>query len=1595
MKKIIHITIVFIILIITLFNPVQNFYYEQKRIGQEKFIRNFMEENSYKVSEVKKLPKKARPDLKYYHDFLMMRDPNTNTIPHEKILDAFNQKESRLNSLSYLNRKTEINWTERGPNEQGGRTRAIMLDGNYSSNQRVWAAGVSGGLWYTTNITSPNASWTKISDTWDNLEIVSIASDPNDANIIYAGTGEKRGSAGVGLGIWKTTDGGASWAQLSSTNGFRFVNTLKVRDESGQSAVYAGVGGSYHEGQWHGHLNTGLWKSTDGGSSWSEQLGPNTSGTNYEPSEIEIDANNRIWIATRTNAYGESGGDLFYSDDGQNFTPVSTGEIGSFDRVFIEVFPGDTNILYAMMENSNSGLISWMGKSIDGGANWTNINIPVDDDGNPLGDYQGSMDYWGSLVIDPNDSNTIYTGGFTLFKSTDSGTTWTRISEWYPGTSLPYVHADQHNILALDSNNILFTNDGGIFLTTDGGNTFSHRNTAFNTTQFYSTAIHPSSDYILGGTQDNGTWKLPNAGIQVGTEVTGGDGAFVHIDQDDPNYQFSSYVYNRVYRSTNGGSSFSLYYDISASDGTDAGFFVNPSVIDSETQDFYAAFDENSILRQKDYTILSSHDFINISLGSTASAFRTSPHTTGLLFVGTASGRVFKITDAHTDNYSIEEIGPSSTTSYISSIDIGNNDDQILITLSNYGIDSVFETISGGSSNSWYKVEGDLPDMPIRWGFYNRDNFNQVVVATEIGVWITDDISVSTPAWYPSNDGLANVRVDMLAMRADGSMSAGTHGRGMFSSTGFTSTAPLNAAFSSNKTSGTVPVEVTFKDRSTGNPTSWVWDFGDGNSSTDQNPTHIYNSAGTFSISLNVGDGNATDVVTKNNSIFVTSVQDTLWSDGFESCFESYPRNGRGNYGWTWRDENGDDDGPGCYPESINAGFELAYDEDKGMGFGNAATDGTTWDDWLISPEIWLRPGVDNLVKFYANGFNSTYPESFDVMLSPSGNNAVSDFTVTLAEVIDSGAEWNEYTYDLTPWAGSKVRVAIHHKSQAQYYEFYDLFMVTAGQLSPDGSPNAPSGITIEPKKIYEDTDGDGTVSSGDTWTNSDTATTIYWNRNGEPDFASYNVYSSQTDGFTADSSTLLGQGVLGTINVNIPVLDANDSTDQTVLNPDYYNYRSFGADYIHHENLSQGETWYYKVGAVDNDGNETISNQLSYTLDSVGPTAGTVSITDIVDNGYLRSTSDVSITANGWSDNTGINYYVMGIGSSNSDNSADIVSYQNVGTTNLELTGLTLDDYTTYYLKVFATDVTGNQSDLITTGFTTYTQMLGDYDLDWDVDVEDLNAFVNAWPNAGVETTVDIGPATGSSPYLIPSFDNLNDINDLSVFSRNWLWTKSQAKSSSDDLNIKHIDFEAEMIGNQIIIELPENITAGRFEFGNEGNQYIFNAQNKQGYLVLENDSEEEEYYELEFGILSSNDKKLIINIDGAKISNNIQFNYQLFSKDGLAGSGMMELRNPDEFKLYQNYPNPFTNQTTIMYDIPSLMVNIVDVEINIYNTLGKLVRTIDEGDKGAGQHTTIWDGKNDDGENVSSGVYFYQLRSKVDGQSDYNKTKKMVIVR
>ena len=1590
MKKLKYI-IAFIIVGFVTFQPTkqmfENYTAEKNRLEREAFISSIVGEKiNYKKMKAE-TRRDQRPDLRGMREYLMTYDLSTQDIPKERLIDGMSVAESRINGSRYSNRLTEVNWEERGPNNIGGRTRALLIDP--SNSNKLWGAGVSGGLWYNNDITSDTEDWNLVDATWGSLAVSSITYDPNNTNIMYVGTGERMGnytsegsnwySPGVskGLGIWKTTDGGATWAQLPDCIYFSFVNDIVIRNENGTSVIYAGVGGNEFEGSYVGREFTGVWKSADGGVNWTRAFdGADAQETTgyKEFSSLDIDSNNRIWAGTRMNAYWSGGGEIFYSDDGATWTEASwkSSVGGTPNRVIISAAASDPNYIYALISNNVDNKANWVAKSTDNGTTWTELTVPTDANGNPLGDANGQAGYSMSFAVDPTDPNVLYAGEIDVFKSSDGGSSWTQITN--SGGSITYMHVDQHSYEFIDGNKVIYSNDGGIYYTSNGGVQISDRNEGFNVSQFYSVALHPdtNSKYVIGGTQDNGSWKVDGTTLSNGTAIGGGDGGFSHIDQQDPNYQFIGSNYNTIYRSTNGGQSFSLYsrYQVG---GADTGTLINPTGIDDGTKTIYANVDNTSILRLTNYLQLATTSLMSINLGSQASFFKASPYTDDVMYIGTTGGRIFKVTDASTTSFTATDITGSNMAGYISSIDIGASDNQILATISNYGATSVFETYGGGGSNAWNSIEGDLPDIPVRGGLYNKDNYNQVIVATDLGTWTSDDVSVSSPSWNPSNDGLANVRVDMLAKRSDGSMAAGTHGRGMFFSTGFTSTAPLNAAFTPDKTSGVFPLTISFNDRSTGSPSTWSWDFGDGTTSTDQSPSHTYTAAGKYNVSLSISDGTNSDSTTKNEIVWATAEQDILWEEGFETNPYFWADGRRDVHAFGAINANGDSEEFSWWYYTAGYGAADGSHWMAGLGMAGAGTA----DDWLISPTLWLRPGTDNILSFYSNMNGGS--EDYDLLLSPSGGNAISDFTVVLADIDgESTASWVQQTYDLTAYAGTNVRIAMHVKTASQQYSFWDNFQLTAGQLDVAGAPLAPQGVSAEAELVYD--------SANDSWDPSDDGVAIFWNRNGETDLASYNVYGSLTDNFTPGSGNLLGQGTLGNIDS-----EHFEPSSYTTPWPDttFIFRQTFGVDSLLHDGLTQGQQWYYKVGAVDNDGNETISDQVSYLLDSEGPTAGTFTINSIVDGSYLRSTSEVAVTAADWSDNTGINYYVLGIGSSGDNTTADVVAYQNVGTSTLELNGLSLDDYTTYYVKLYAVDGSGNLSTLVINDFMTYNNLLGDYDADWDVDVEDLNAFVNAWPSAGVDTTVDIGPATGTSPYLSPSFDSLNDINDVSVFTRNWLWTKAQGKTSepASQQKLDPIDFPAELFGNQIKITLPDNITAGRFEILNEGNTYQFSvAKNNQSMIILENNDSLEESYEFEFGRLAQDEKELFIYIDGDASMTTVEVSYQLFSKDGEAGNGIMELGSPDEFKLYQNYPNPFSSQTTFQYDV----AEATSVKIYIYNTLGQLVKTIDRGDNGVGTHTVEWDGKNDDGDTLSSGVYFYQLRTK-----DFNKTMKMLLVK
>lgn len=881
MKKLLIIS-AFSILVVGLIVPIS------KKDHHEEYAEFF---NSHKYStrerltpeQLKAIPKKDRPDLAMEQDFLLTMDPALGRPAPERLFNVYRQiKAAQKHPVPGTPGSTTTPWVERGPSNVGGRTRAIMFDPNDATHKKVWAGGVTGGLWFNNDITNSTSQWTAVDDFWDNIAITAIAADPTNSNIFYVATGEGWGSSvsgARGAGIWKSTDAGASWNQLTSTSSFYFVNDLVVRDENGTGVVYAGLRGASYAGTIHNTPNEGLQRSTNGGQTFTQVL-PNVPGRsfNYAVGDIEIAADNRIWVGTINSANGGSnrgGGTILYSDNGTTWTTSYSNSSGS--RVKLATAPSDSAYVYAIIEQSSQ--VGEIVKTTNHGSTWTNVNEPSDADPNiPASDFSRTQAWVHlALSVDPNDENTVIAGSVDPFRSDDGGNTWDQLAHWYGGFGYTEVHADQQIVVYRpgSSSEALFGNDGGIYRTTNLTATtpsFTSLNRGYNVTQFYSCAIHPTAgtDYFLGGTQDNGSQKFTGPGINSTSEVSGGDGGFCFIDQTNPNIQITSYVYNNFWRSTDGGNSFPSRIQNSSTTGS----FINPADYDDNLHILYSARTATSINRILDvdggYSVGSFQAF----LGSQSTHLRVSPYTTtsSTLFVGTGAGRVYKITNAETTSPTVTNITTSSLPAgSISCIDIGSTEDELLVTYSNYGVNSVWYTNDGGTT--WTSKEGNLPDMPVRWCLFNPNNRNEAILATEVGVWSSTDLSVSSPSWSPSTSGLANVRTSMLQMRSsDNEVIAGTYGRGIFSSNGFGPEDPPQAAFSASASQACAQDTITFFDQSLNSPTSWQWSFSpstvtyvNGTSNTSQHPQVVFNASGTYQVDLQVQNTTGNDAT--QNSI--------------------------------------------------------------------------------------------------------------------------------------------------------------------------------------------------------------------------------------------------------------------------------------------------------------------------------------------------------------------------------------------------------------------------------------------------------------------------------------------------------------------------------------------------------------------------------------------------------------------------------------------------------------------------------------------------------------------------------------------------------
>jgi len=718
-------------------------------------------------------------------------------------------------------------WQELGPNNIGGRTRALLI--HPTSPNIMYAAGVAGGVWKSTN---SGGSWTQLTDLGlPNLAVTNLVFDPTNPNVIYAGTGEGVFNADAvrGAGIFKSTDAGVNWAQLPSTanSDFFYVNRLITSPTVGQR-LYAAT-------------RTGVFRSLDGGGSWTKvKDGTGVNGC----MDVRIQPNRAlayVFAACGSFAYNATLSGVFRTLDNNNpatWTQVFTTP--NMGRTSLAISPSNPSVVYAMSasvnaaSSYNNGLLGVFRSTNNGNAgSWTTqvdtLAPPAQTTAayqntlllsNPVYAYDvcvGSRQFFNQgwydnvLTVDPVNPNVVFAGGIDLFRSDDGGANWGIISYWfYPSNDPHYAHADNHNITFHPgyngtSNQTMFVgSDGGLFRTdnaravsgsgfpdgdadpaacsdTPQSVTWVNLNNGYNVTQFQHGLPYPNGNTYFGGTQDNGT--IRGTGLPWNS-IAGGDGGFVAVDPTVTNTIFHEFTGLSIQKSTNGGATWANSF----------------SGISGDTFPFYTAYRMDPANPQRMWIGGTRMWRTNNQAGTWTAASGTitsgsvtaigiSPIDTNTVMAGVASGRVAFTASAGTTTSATTWTNTFAFTNGFGRVSWleyqpGSNT-TVFATSSTFGATNagtglpahVLKSTNGGAN--WTTIDGTLPnkipDIPVWCIAISPADTNRMYVGTDLGVFTTVDGGLN---WYKENTGFANVPVYVLAFDNTGRLFAFTHGRG-------------------------------------------------------------------------------------------------------------------------------------------------------------------------------------------------------------------------------------------------------------------------------------------------------------------------------------------------------------------------------------------------------------------------------------------------------------------------------------------------------------------------------------------------------------------------------------------------------------------------------------------------------------------------------------------------------------------------------------------------------------------------------------------------------------------------------------------------
>ena len=766
-----------------------------------------------------------------------LADPATGKIPafiHGKEM-AFAATLPNDASSQQGRTTSSVNWNFRGPMNVGGRTRAFAID--VTNENIMLAGGVSGGMWRSID---GGLTWTRSSSLNAHPDVIAITQDKRSGhtNTWYYLSGEAYGTSSsgggaffLGNGMYKSIDGGLTWASLPSTvsgtpQSFDNIwdvawNVVADSSNATQDVVYAATYGA-------------IWKSSNGGTSWSIVKGATTNNAYF--TDVAVSATGKVFASLSSD--GATKG-IYRSPDGITFTNIlPTNFPASYDRQVIGIDPNNENIVYFFGPTPGTGKMStdflgdtlynslWKyeylsGTGVGAGGIWTDQSQNLPGNINVFNGLNTQGGYDVVVKVKPGNSNIVFIGGTNVYRSTtafsDSLNT-TVIGGYAIGAALPFVeeypghHPDQHGLTFLPSNpNIMFSNcDGGLSKTLDNTATsvvWNELNNGYITSQFYTLAIDHSStnDIVMGGLQDNGTYYTNTTNSQTSwVHSFDGDGSYCAISDGGANYYFSKQL-GKVARTTVDPNGIVTAYRRIDPIGAFDYDFINPFVLDPNDNNVMYMPAGNKLWRNDDLSgIPLSNQWDSIStnwvtlpdtllVGEKIVSVGISKIPAHRLYYGTNVRKIFKVDNANVGQPIAVQITSSSfpASANISCIAVDpSNADNVLVVISNYNVYSLFYSSNAGTS--WIKVGGNLEQTTsgvgngpsCRWAsIIPVSNGVVYLVGTSTGLYATDTLIANATVWIQQGtNSIGNNVVDMIDYRStDGLVVVGTHGNGVFS----------------------------------------------------------------------------------------------------------------------------------------------------------------------------------------------------------------------------------------------------------------------------------------------------------------------------------------------------------------------------------------------------------------------------------------------------------------------------------------------------------------------------------------------------------------------------------------------------------------------------------------------------------------------------------------------------------------------------------------------------------------------------------------------------------------------------------------------